>query len=117
MDMASALSPKNSSAVEFAAAHEKVAIGIGADVFTFLIDQFRIANRTIVPPVFFRLVLDWQCFWTIHRMFPLVWILAATQAAAIRELSSTLRIFRIAWPQDFMNPPELSSMPSGNGVN
>ena len=55
--MASALSPKNSSAVEFAAAHEKVAIGIGADVFTFLIDQFRIANRTIVPPVFLGLGL------------------------------------------------------------
>jgi hypothetical protein len=117
MVMASALSPKNSSAVEFAAAHEKVAIGIGADVFAFLIDEFRIANRTIVPPVFFRLVLEWQCFWTIHGMFPFVWILAATRAAANRELSSTGRIFCIAWLLDFMNPPELSSVPSGNCVN
>jgi hypothetical protein len=49
------------SAVEFAAAHKKVAIGIGADVFAFLVEQFRIADRTIVPPVFFRLVFEWQC--------------------------------------------------------
>jgi hypothetical protein len=39
------------SQVEFTAAHEKMALRIGADEAAFLIDQFRTANGTKLPPV------------------------------------------------------------------
>ena len=38
--------------IEFAAAHEEVALGIRADVLAFLIDEFRAAQRAVIPPVF-----------------------------------------------------------------
>jgi hypothetical protein len=39
------------SKIKFAAAHEKIAFGIGADVLAFLVDELCAANRTIVPPI------------------------------------------------------------------
>ena len=50
------------SKVEFAAAHEKVTFRVGADELAFLIEQFRIANGTEVPPVFLGFVGDGRRF-------------------------------------------------------
>jgi hypothetical protein len=52
--------------IEFAAAHKKITFGIGADVFAFLIEQLRIANRAVVPPIFLRFDLGRRQFRTIH---------------------------------------------------
>jgi hypothetical protein len=43
------------SKIEFATAHEKITLGIGADVLAFLIEQLRIADWAVVPPIFLGL--------------------------------------------------------------
>ena len=43
--------------VELTAAHEKFAFGVGADVFAFLVDHFRVTDGAEVPPVFFGFFL------------------------------------------------------------
>ena len=40
------------SKIEFTAAHKKITLGIGANVFAFFVDQLGAANRAIVPPIF-----------------------------------------------------------------
>ena len=36
--------------IKLAATHEKITLGVGADVLAFLIDQLGIANRAVIPP-------------------------------------------------------------------
>ena len=43
--------------IEFAAAHEEIALPVGADIFAFLIVELGTANRAIVPPVIFSILL------------------------------------------------------------
>jgi hypothetical protein len=45
------------SKIEFAAAHEKTTMGIGADESAFLIEQLGAAEWTQVPPVFLFVLL------------------------------------------------------------
>jgi hypothetical protein len=42
---------RGSLEVEFAAAHEKIAFWVGANIFAFLIVEFGAANGAVVPPV------------------------------------------------------------------
>ncbi len=44
-------------AIEFAAAHEEMALRVGADIFAFLIVEPGITNRAVVPPVIFQILL------------------------------------------------------------
>ena len=39
------------SQVEFAAAHKKLALRVGTDKTTFLIDQFAVADGAALPPM------------------------------------------------------------------
>jgi hypothetical protein len=43
--------------IKLAAAHEETAISVGTAVLAFLIDQFGVADRTVVPPV----ILGFNC--------------------------------------------------------
>jgi len=47
-------------AIELAAAHEKITLRVGADIFTFLIVESGTANGAVVPPVIFRILLGEQ---------------------------------------------------------
>jgi hypothetical protein len=47
------------SEIKFAAAHEKVTIRIRTNILAFLIDEFRVTNRTIIPPVFLGNRVSW----------------------------------------------------------
>ena len=40
--------------IKLAAAHEETAISVGTAVLAFLIDQFAVADRTVVPPIILR---------------------------------------------------------------
>jgi hypothetical protein len=44
-------------AIEFAAAHEEIAFWVGADIFAFLVVELGTANRAVVPPVVFQILL------------------------------------------------------------
>jgi hypothetical protein len=52
--------------IEFAAAHEKIALRIGADVLAFLIEQLRVADGAVVPPIFLGLGLGRRRLSAIH---------------------------------------------------
>jgi hypothetical protein len=54
------------SKIEFAAAHEKITLGIGADVLAFLIEQLRVADWAVVPPIFLGLGFGRRRFSAIH---------------------------------------------------
>ncbi len=45
-------------AIKFAAAHEEIAFWVGADIFAFLVVELGTANRAVVPPVIFQILLD-----------------------------------------------------------
>jgi hypothetical protein len=47
------VSGESASHVEFAAAHEETAKGIGADETALVVHQFRAANRAKFPPIVF----------------------------------------------------------------
>ena len=55
-----------SSKIELTAAHEKITLGIGADVLAFLIEQLRIADWAVVPPIFLGLCFRRRRFSAIH---------------------------------------------------
>jgi hypothetical protein len=60
--MASALGSK----IEFTAAHEEIALSIGANVLALLIEQPGVADRTIVPPIRFSFLLGRWRFRSVH---------------------------------------------------
>jgi hypothetical protein len=49
---------RRSSPIELTAAHKKIALRVGANVLTLLIDEFAVADGTVVPPIFLRLRLN-----------------------------------------------------------
>jgi hypothetical protein len=46
--------------IEFTAAHEEVTPRIGTDVLAFLVEQLRVANRAVVPPIVLGVPRRWQ---------------------------------------------------------
>ena len=54
------------SKIKFAAAHEKIALGIGTDVLAFSIDELCITKRAIVPPILREFGFARGRFRTIH---------------------------------------------------
>jgi hypothetical protein len=54
------------SKIELAAAHEKITLGIGADVLALLIEQLRIADWAVVPPIFVGFDFGRRRFSAIH---------------------------------------------------
>src|SRR6185369_14281209 len=48
------------SEIKLAAAHEKLAIRIRTSILTFLVDQLRAADWTIIPPVLLRNRIAWH---------------------------------------------------------
>jgi hypothetical protein len=56
--------------IEFAAAHEEMALGIGADKTAFLVEKLRAADWTKVPPVFLFLFICLGRIGSIHDFSP-----------------------------------------------
>jgi hypothetical protein len=54
------------SKIEFTAAHEKIALAIGANVLAFLIEQPGVADRAIVPPICLRFLPGRRRFSLVH---------------------------------------------------
>lgn len=54
------------SLIEFAAAHEEMASGIGTDEAAFVVEEFRATDGTIFPPILLLVLLGCGRFKSIH---------------------------------------------------
>jgi len=57
------------STIEFAAAHEKVTIGIRTKVTALLIEHLGTTDRTTLPPALQRRIVIVCGFWSIRKFF------------------------------------------------